>query len=161
MEERKDLKRWIEEHKKELIIGSIIVIGGIGCTINGNAFKKLFEKVEPNVRRTVEEIPSVIQVTISPITEAILENLTGNMLTARELGNKVGYSAQVINKRLIEAGLITKTSYGDYILTESGRLLGKDTWKTTGAGHSFSNIEWDEIVLEIILTPEEVLKISK
>ena len=161
MEERKDLKRWIEEHEKELIIGGIIVIWGIGCTINRKTIGELFKKAGPCVRKAVEEVPNVIQVTIPKIPDAILENLTGNMLTARELGYKVGCSAQVINKRLIEAGLVNKTAYGDYILTESGRLLGKDTWKTTGAGHSFSNIEWDEIVLEIILTPEEVLKISK
>ena len=45
-------------------------------------------------------------------------------------------------------------------MTEAGRMLGKDTWKTTAAGHSFSNIEWDEKILEVIFSPEELLDIA-
>lgn len=46
------------------------------------------------------------------------------------------------------------------MMTEAGKVLGKDTWKTTATGHSFSNIEWDEKILEVIFSPEELLDIA-
>ena len=45
-------------------------------------------------------------------------------------------------------------------MTEAGRLVGEHTLKTTCAGHSFSNIEWDEKILEIIFRAEELLEIA-
>ena len=44
-------------------------------------------------------------------------------------------------------------------MTEEGRKLGQDTWKITAVGHSISNIEWDEKILEVIFKPEELLDI--
>ena len=94
------------------------------------------------------------------ISSEVLDNLTGNKLTATELGNKVWCSAQAINKKIVAAGLATKLPCGEYSLTEAGRLLGDHTWKTTWAGNSFSNIEWDEKILEIIFNAEELLEIA-
>ena len=37
---------------------------------------------------------------------------------------------------------------------------GKNTLKTTAAGHTFSNIEWDEKILEVIFSPKELLDIA-
>lgn len=45
-------------------------------------------------------------------------------------------------------------------MTNVGRILGKNTWKPTAAGHSFSNIEWDEKILEVIFSPEELMDIA-
>lgn len=84
----------------------------------------------------------VVEKTVSPIISSnILENLTGNKLTATVLGNKMLCSAQAINKRIVAVGLATKLPCGEYELTEAGRLLGESTWKVTRRGHSFSNIE--------------------
>ena len=46
-------------------------------------------------------------------------------------------------------------------MTEAGCLLGNNTLKTTAAGYTFSNIEWDEKILEIIFSPEELQTIAE
>ena len=160
MQERKSCIEWFKEHKKELIFVGVAVTGGILVTKNWNTIKKIFVFVEPNkvelpkAELVMETVPTL------RISNDILDNLTGNKLTARELGNKVGHSAQTINKRIVSAGLAERLPYGEYMMTETGRLLGEDTWKVTAAGHSFSNIEWDEKILEIICEPEELLKLA-
>lgn len=102
-------------------------------------------------------VENIIEPVLSP---EFLDNLTGTKLTARGLGNKVWCSAQEINKRIVASGLAKKLPNGEYMMTEAGRLLGTDTWKTTASGHSFSNIEWDEKILDIIFSPEELLAIA-
>ena len=109
----------------------------------------------------IAKIEPVAEEIVAPIISSdTLENLTGNKFTARALGDKVWCSAQAINKRIVAAGLAVKLPCGEYMMTEAGRLLGQDTWKTTAAGHSFSNIEWDEKILEVIFSPEELLDIA-
>lgn len=86
----------------------------------------------------------------------VLEQLTGNRQTARDLGYLVGESAQQINKRLIAAGLAERIPNGDIVSTALGKPLCERTWKTTSAGHTFTNLEWDDSVLQLIFTPEEL-----
>ena len=160
MEEKKPLLTWVKEHKTELIILGVTAVGTILIVKNFDSIKGVFKPSNSNpISTQVVKIEPVIEKVVVPMISCeILDNLTGNMLTATELGNKVGCSAQTINRRIVAMGLATKLPYGEYSLTEAGRLLGEHTWKTTRAGHSFSNIEWDEKILEIIFNAEELLE---
>ena len=154
-ENKKGFITWVKAHKNELIIAGVTVVGTVLVVKNWDSIKT--EAVVPDISK-IEPVAEEIVVPI--ISSDILENLTGNKLTARALGDRVWCSAQAINKRIVAAGLAVKLPCGEYMMTEAGRLLGKDTWKTTAAGHSFSNIEWDEKILEMIFSPEELLDIA-
>lgn len=160
MEEKKSLLTWVKEHKTELIIFGVTAVGAILVIRNWDSIKGVF-KSSNSISTPVVKIQPVVEKMVVPvISSEILDTLTGNKLTATELGNKLWCSAQAINKRIVAAGLATKLPYCEYSLTEAGRLLGEHTWKTTYAGHSFSNIEWDEKILEIIFNAEELLEIA-
>jgi hypothetical protein len=160
MEEKKSLLTWVKEHKTELIILGVTAVGTILVIKNWDSIKGIFKSSNSISTPTVNIKPILEEVVIPVLPSDIIDNLTGNKLTATELGNKVWCSAQAINKRIVAAGLATKLPCGDYSLTEAGRLLGEHTWKTTWAGHPFSNIEWDEKILEIIFKAEELLEIA-
>ena len=151
--------RWVKANKNELIIGGFAAVGTIVVVKNYDSIKGIFKAKDPVVCAVVKTKP-VREKIIEPVLSTdIINNLTGNKLTARELGNKVWCSAQAINKRIVAAGLAIKQPCGEYMMTEAGRLLGEVTWKTTAAGHSFSNIEWDEKILEVIFSAEELRNI--
>jgi hypothetical protein len=160
MEIKKTVFKWVKEHKKELIFSGVTVMGTILVVKNWNSIKGIFKGTKKIATTAAKVEPVIEKVPIPNVSNDILENLTGNKLTATELGNKIWYSAQAINKRIVAAGLATKLPGGGYSLTEVGRLVGEPTWKTTWAGYSFSNIEWDEKVLEIIFSVEELQEIS-
>lgn len=82
------------------------------------------------------------------------------MLTATKLGGKVGVSNREINKRLVAAGLAVRLPCGDYVLTENGKLLGESGLKVTPWNYTVQLIQWDEAVLGIIFTPEELTAIA-
>lgn len=103
---------------------------------------------------------AVKETVVPTIPKDVLDNLTGNKLTARALGDKTGCTAQEINKRICTAGLAVKHPCGGYIMTEAGRLLGEETVKTTKYDYTFSNIEWDEEILELLFSKEELLEIA-
>lgn len=166
---------WVKAHKTELIIAGVTVVGTVLVVKNWDTIKGLFKgtksvvpdivKIEPvakeiGVPDIVKIEPVAKEIVVPIISNDILDNLTGNKLTARALGDKVWCSAQAINKRIVAAGLAVKLPSGEYMMTEAGRMLGEDTWKVTAAGHSFSNIEWDEKILEVIFSPEELLDIA-
>ena len=160
MEGKKSLLTWVKEHKTELIIFGVTAVGTILVIKNWDSIKGVF-KSSNSISTPVVKIETAVEKVVVPmISSEVLDNLTGNKLMATELGNKVWCSAQAINKKIVTAGLATKLPCGEYSLTEAGRLLGENTWKTTWAGHSFSNIEWDEKILEIIFNPEELLEIA-
>lgn len=160
MSENNKFVSWVKAHKTELIIAGVTVVGTFLVVKNWDSIKNLFKATEAVVPDTLK-IESVTEKIVVPIiSQDILDNLTGNHLTARALGDKVWCSAQAINKRIVAAGLAVKLPCGEYMMTEAGRMLGKDTWKTTAAGHSFSNIEWDEKILEVIFSPKELLDIA-
>ena len=155
------MKEWISEHKRELIVGGILITGTVLIVWKRDAIFKTIRgvadiKVENDVVETVAD--KIVEPLLS---DDFLSGLSGNRLTARELGNKMLCTAQHINKRLIANGFIEKLPWGEYKLTENGKLVGVWTDKTTAAGHSFSNIEWDEKVLEILFSAEEFEALNK
>lgn len=160
MSENNKFVSWVKAHKTELIIAGVTVVGTVLVVKNWDSIKGLFKATEVVVP-DIAKIEPVAEEIVAPIISSdTLENLTGNKFTARALGDKVWCSAQAINKRIVAACLAVKLPCGEYMMTEAGRLLGQDTWKTTAAGHSFSNIEWDEKILEVIFSPEELLDIA-
>lgn len=160
MSENNKFVSWVKAHKTKLIIAGVTVVGTVLVVKNWDSIKGLFKATEVVVP-DIAKIEPVAEEIVAPIISSdTLENLTGNKFTARALGDKVWCSAQAINKRIVAAGLAVKLPCGEYMMTEAGRLLGQDTWKTTAAGHSFSNIEWDEKILEVIFSPEELLDIA-
>lgn len=159
MEGSKTLSEWVKEHKKEIIITTVVssVVSIVLVAKNWNSIKGVFTTSKGGPITTVKANEQIVEKIIAPIIpEHILESLTGNRLTARELGSKALCSAQTINKRIVDAGLAVKLPCGEYSLTETGRLVGEYTWKTTYAGHSFTNIEWNEKILELLFSPEEL-----
>lgn len=165
MKNNKTLSEWVKEHKKEIIITTVGITSVVSIALvakNWNSIKGLFTTSKSLPVTTVKANNQIAEKIIVPIIpEHILENLTGNRLTASELGSKVLCSAQTINKRIVDAGLARKLPCGEYSRTETGRLVGEPTWKTTCAGHSFTNIEWDEKILELLFLPEELKHLAK
>lgn len=161
MEEKKTIRQWAKEHKEELIIAGVVIAGTATLIWKRDAIAALLNKKVVKAK-DIKKIPETVECVIKPMfPEGFLDNLTGNKMTARELGNKVCCSAQAINKRIVAEGLAERLPCGEYLLTEKGRMVGEWTSKTTSAGYSFSNIEWDEKVLEIIFTPEELTAIDE
>lgn len=160
MKEKEGFIGWVKAHKTELIIAGVTVVGTVLVVKYRDSIQSMFKFADPSMTDLVKIEPVVEEVVVPVFSSDILNNLTGNKMTARALGNKVWCSAQVINKRIVAAGLAIKLPCGEYMMTEVGRKFGVDTWKTTAAGHSFSNIEWDEKILEIIFSPEELLDIA-
>ena len=152
--------KWVKAHKTELIIAGVTVVGTVLVVKNWASVQEIVKSAESIVPDNVTIEPVAKEPIIPIISNDILDNLTGNNLTARALGDKVWCSAQEINKRIVATGLAVKLPCGEYMMTEAGRMLGKNTLKTTAAGHTFSNIEWDEKILEVIFSPKELLDIA-
>lgn len=151
----KKFSKWVNDHKTELILMATVTGGATLCFI-AYKYRMQLPKTNVNVKKVVVESTKVVEEVVKAVPNEILSNLTGNMKTATELGNKVLCSAQDINKRLLAANLCVKLPNGEYRLTKEGMKLGKLTSKTTFYGHDFTNIEWDEIVLNYIFSPEEL-----
>lgn len=83
------------------------------------------------------------------------------MLTATKLGSKVGVSNREINRRLVNANLAIRLPCGEYKLTDTGELLGEISTKVTPWEKTVPLVQWDEAVLEIIFSPEELTDIAK
>lgn len=157
---RDNFIKWMKAHKTELIIAGITVAGTVLLVKNRQSIKGIFKITESIASDSVMTEPVAKETIIPIISNNIPDNLTGNYLTARALGNKVFCSAQEINKRIVAAGFAVKLPCSEYMMTEAGHMLGKYTLKTTAAGHTFSNIEWDEKILELIFSPKELLDIT-
>ena len=146
---------WIKAHKTQIFTGvmttvSAIVLYKITEWLSSFRGHHVEEKVsEPIVKSIVETKP----ISIPP---EILEKRTGKMLTATELGNRVGMSAQAINKRIVNAGLAIKEFYGAYEITDMGKELGTFKSGERPWGYEYSTPVWDESVLELIFSPEEL-----
>ncbi len=171
------VREWMSAHKKQ-----IVITAGIGCAVAcailgyrhrdairqvckgvGKKVEKLLSKAEQTdavkiAASATANVAPVVSVTAETtvIPDTILSNLSGEKMTATKLGNEILVSAQAINKRIVEKGLAVKCPDGSYNLTESGKLLGENIWKTNRYGHSFSNIEWDRSILDYLFTPEEL-----
>ena len=102
----------------------------------------------------IVDFPELDLPKISPEIQNLIDNKTGSTLTAERLGQKIGVSNREVNRRLIEKGLAERI--GDSLYpTEAGKELGVFIDKTTRYGYSFSGLEWDECVANLIFTPEE------
>ena len=151
---------WIKAHKTQIFVGVTTTVSAIVLYKNRAAITEWLgsfrghhveEKVsEPVVKSITETKPISI-----PIPPEILEKRTGKMLTATELGNIVGMSAQAINKRIVNAGLAIKEFYGSYEITDRGKELGTFKSGERPWGYEYSTPVWDEAVLELIFSPEE------
>ena len=161
MNEENRFAHWIKEHKVELIVAGVTLVGAVLIYKNWNSLKGVLTTKAVNAVEFPKSSEIVEKSAAKVLPDGILDNLTGNKLTARALVDKVWCSAQAINKRIVAAGLAERLPCGEYMMTETGKLLGHDTWKTTASGHSFTNIEWDERILDVIFTPEELKDIAE
>lgn len=156
----KQMEKWVNDHKTELTVIATLTGGAALCFI-AYKYRMQLPKTNVDVKKVVVESTKVVEEVVKAVPNEILSNLTGNMKTATELGNKVLCSAQDINKRLLAADLCVKLPNGEYRLTKEGMKLGNLTCKTTFYGHDFTNIEWDEIVLNYIFSPEELNHVNE
>ncbi len=156
------IKKWFKDHKKQIIIVGSIVIGTVVAIVlvNKHGDTSALAEDDPQIPDPPDnpEEPSIDTIEEPHITipDDFYDNLSGNRLTATELGEKLWYSAQTINKRIVEIGLAYRNALGEYEFTELGEGLGVKTYKETRYGWPFTNIEWDERILELIFTPEEL-----
>lgn len=182
--ERQDAyeESWFERNKM-IIYGcgaiALTVVGGFVVYRNWNAIISCFQ----GVRKTAEKgiagnlVNKVVQTekamaparveqikqAVAPICQTIIpENfkLTGNRFTAKDLGRKMFCSAQEINRRIIGKGLAERLPSGELSFTELGRGLGEMKWKTTWYDHNFVNIEWDEAILPLLFSAEELERVA-
>ena len=94
MSEKHKFINWMKAHKTELIIAGITVVGTVLVVKNRDVIKEMFKatgSVIPDIVK-IEQITE--EIVIPVISRDILDNLTGNKLTARALGDKVWCSAQ-------------------------------------------------------------------
>lgn len=154
----REIGNWVNEHKVHIIIGVTATAGTIVLFKNRDdivTWLESFQSLSIKAKST-EPVIETITKQETPLTRPeILEKRTGNMLTATKLGRKVGLSNREINKRIVKAGLATKEPYQDYVLTEAGELFGTIGSKETPWGKDVPLVQWDESVLDIIVTPEE------
>lgn len=147
---------WAKQHKAQIGFGVCLVVAsvaGVGLASRAGHKPKL-----SGVRKAVDEGAAAIIDASEKMTLPEV-NLTGVEKTATGLGNDLLLSNQQVNKRLVSSGMVTREPWG-YRLTELGKLFGRETVKTTRAGHTFSNIEWDEAVVPYICTPDELAAID-
>ena len=112
MSEKNKFVNWVKAHKTELIITGVTVVGTVLVVKNWDAIKGMFKATKPVIPDIVKIEPVTEEIVFPEISRDILDNLTGNKLTARALGDKVWCSAQAINKRIVAAGLAVKLPCG-------------------------------------------------
>lgn len=177
MKKNEAIKNWVKEHKKELILAGVGVATLVGSIFAAKSFRSLKEskhlssnlsdqiskmKLKMDHRKTDLKTPTAISrsVVTTKSPSEIIENLSGNKLTPTGLGNIVSTSAQNINKKLISHNLQERHPVGyGYSLTDIGKLLGEHRNKCTLHGYPFTNIEWDDSVIDILYSPVELKEI--
>lgn len=150
---------WIKDHKTQIglaITGATIVSLGVYVGIKTGYISYLKTSRIQSSKIDIGKMHKVVKKTSLP-----KGNLTGIKKTATGLGKELLLSPQDVNKRFITRDMITKLPNGEYALTDLGKLFGKETTKTTRAGHTFSNIEWDTSVVSEIFSPEELMTIAE
>lgn len=147
---------WLKQHKAQIGIGAFVAVGSIvGIAIAAKTGHT--PKFKTNGNAAGKGAATIIEMAEKvPLPEI---NLTGVEKNATGLGHDLLLSNQEVNKRLVSSGMMTKEPWG-YKLTEVGKLFGKETVKVTRAGHTFSNIEWDEAVVPYIFSTEELADID-
>lgn len=151
---------WIWEHKKWVVLAVATTTGVILLVKKRTAIKDFFQSLHIEKLTAKSAVSEIAEENVPSIPCDALSHRTGNMLTATKLGGKVGVSNREINKRLVAAGLAVRLPCGDYVLTENGKLLGESGLKVTPWNYTAQLIQWDEAVLDIIFTPEELTAIA-
>ena len=151
---------WIWKHKKWVVLAVATTAGVILLVKKRTVIKDFFQSIHIEKLTAKSAVSEVAEENVPSIPCDALNHRTGNMLTATKLGGKVGVSNREINKRLVAAGLAVRLPCGDYVLTENGKLLGESGLKVTPWNYTAQLIQWDEAVLDIIFTPEELTAIA-
>ena len=151
---------WIWEHKKWVILSVATTAGVILVIKKRTAIKEFFQSLYLEKLTAKSAVRAITEENAPSIPGEVLNHRTGKMLTATKLGGKIGVSNREINKRLVDAGLAERLPCGDYVLTENGKLLGESGLKVTPWNYTAQLIQWDEAVLDIIFTPEELTAIA-
>lgn len=158
-EKMKKVGKWANAHKKEIGVGILLAIGAGVTAYN---VKKVIQGDFIDASRVLDSIGNDPEQGTTPSEEMLSAvvpddfDYSGNTLTARELGWKMGVSAQEINKRLIEKGLAYRYPCGDITLTEEGKKVGEYKDKMTKHGYGFTNIEWCENIISLLFSEEEI-----
>lgn len=148
--------QWCKEHPWKTFFIVVTVVGIPVLYVVTRDKKVVGQALTANDTMQNLTVEGIAEVLPTSLPTEVLEQLTGNRQTARDLGYLVGESAQQINKRLIASGLAERIPNGDIVATALGKPLCERTLKTTSYGHTFSNLEWDDSVLQLIFTPEEL-----
>lgn len=148
------IKSFAKEHKTEIAI-AVGAVMAVGLTYLGIKYIPQISQVQIQSALKTGGKAATFTARELPIKN-VVNNLTGESLTPSKLGNEVFQSARQINKRLVNCGLQERLPCGEYKLTELGKKFGNMTLKLTKAGHTFSNIEWDKRVLDIIFSEDEI-----
>ena len=149
---------WIWNHKKWVVLAIATTAGVILVVKKRSAIKELLQTF--SYATSISDSNVIAKESKTSISADVLNHRTGKMLTATKLGDKTGVSNREINRRLVATGLSERLPCGDYILTEKGKLLGESGLKVTPWNYTVQLIQWDETVLEIIFTPEELTAIA-
>ena len=152
---------WVWEHKKWVIVALVTTAGVILVVKNRDGIKELLRYHPKNRLAAKSAVNTIAEECEVSIPADVLKHRTGIMLTATKLGGKVGVSNREINRRLVDAGLAVRLPCGEYILTEQGKLLGESGLKVTRWNYTVPLVQWDEAVLEIIFTPEELAAVTE
>lgn len=154
------VRNGVTQHGENIVLGAITIAGITVGIKNRDTIANLVSSIRNNPK-TLAAAGTVVQKVAREASKkpAMLPALSGNRLSPRGLGNVVSCSAQSINKKLIEKGLQVRGGNG-YQLTELGKRFGVVTSKITRHDHAFINIEWDEAVLKILFSAEELQEIA-
>ena len=125
---------------------------------------KVPKRLASNLFANAKDAKKIVENSKSAIADMQIDftppKKTGEMLTARGIGDKMLVSAQEVNRRLIEKGLATRMPYG-VIATEEGARFGKEVVKTTRYGHTFSNFEWDSSLIDVLFSKDDFDHVAK
>lgn len=94
---------------------------------------------------------------LQPTMQALINSTATdhNLLTAKQLGDRLGISAQKVNKLLIEQGYQYKneekssSKEADYLATELGKNHSQVTQSAKG-GHTFQQLRWLESMVDLL-----------
>ena len=143
------IKDFAKKHKKAIIItasvAGILLVGGTAVYLNRAKLAELIKTED--IEKTIVNQSKIIMESIPDYSGV---KLVGEKLTPTGLGSFAGVSNQKINKMLVEKGLQERLPCGEYRLTELGKRFGEVMLKVTSYDYTFSNIEWDKSVLEIL-----------
>lgn len=147
---------WVKQHKAQIGLGALLTVASVAglCLASKTGHMPKLADMRKAASKGAAAITEASEKVALPEV-----SLTGVQKTATGLGNDLLLSNQQVNKRLVSNGMVTREPWG-YRLTELGELFGKETVKTTRAGHTFSNIEWDEAVVPYICSPDELAAIA-